>query len=334
MNRKTEKQIEFDKVKNIWMEQAITESAGIRISEMEVILDELSLRQAIRETTEAREMIDRQGNPPLQNVSEIIDILEASKKGDCLTPYQLERVEKIIIVIERLRDYLARGKQYDNPIAYYDENLHIPGDLREEISRQIRAEAVDDHATRELGDIRTKISRCEDQMKERAEQIIRSNKEYMADSFYTTRNGRVCVPVKKEYKLKIQGSVIDKSATGSTLFIEPSGVAKYYEELQLLRIEEENEVYKILYTLTAMVADEAEAMYENMKLIEKLDFIFSKGKLSQELDCIEPVINTERRMVLDEARHPLMDKAVNVPLTIRLGSEIQEDNKDSKDNYK
>lgn len=330
MNRKTEKQIEFDKVKNIWMEQAITESAGVRISEMEVILDELSLRQAIRETTEAREMIDRQGNPPLQNVSEIIDILEASKKGDCLTPYQLERVEKIIIVIERLRDYLARGKQYDNPIAYYDENLHIPGDLREEISRQIRAEAVDDHATKELGDIRTKISRCEDQMKERAEQIIRSNKEYMADSFYTTRNGRVCVPVKKEYKLKIQGSVIDKSATGSTLFIEPSGVAKYYEELQLLRIEEENEVYKILYTLTAMVADEAEAMYENMKLIEKLDFIFSKGKLSQELDCIEPVINTERRMVLDEARHPLMDKAVNVPLTIRLGSEIQEDNKDSK----
>jgi dsDNA-specific endonuclease/ATPase MutS2 len=64
----------------------------------------------------------------------------------------------------------------------------------------------------------------------------------MADSFYALRSGRVCVPVKKEYKFKIQGSVIDKSATGNTLFVEPAGVSKYFEEIELLRIDEENEV--------------------------------------------------------------------------------------------
>ena len=79
-------------------------------------------------------------------------------------------------------------------------------------------------------------------------------------------------------------------------FIEPASVIKYDEELQQLRISEENEVYRILYTLTAMVADAILLMNENIRLMEKLDFIFSKGKLSMDMDAVEPAINTERRI--------------------------------------
>ena len=149
--------------------------------------------------------------------------------------------------------------------------------------------------------------------------MMRAHKECMADNYCTIRNGRVCIPVKKEYKLKISGSVIDKSSTGSTLFIEPTGVAKYYEELQLLKISEENEVYRILYTLSAMVEASAAVLRENVAMIEKLDFIFSKGKLSVDMDAIEPGINTERRIVLQDAWHPLMDKKVAVPLQFEIG---------------
>ena len=151
----------------------------------------------------------------------------------------------------------------------------------------------------------------------------------MADTFYTLRNGRVCVPVKKEYRFRIPGSVIDKSATGNTVFVEPAALAKYYEELQLLRVEEENEVYRILYTLSALVSDAGPIMEENMRMIEKLDFIFSKGKLSMDLDCIEPKINLDRRIVLKEARHPLMDRKINVPLDFTLGLEIEERQNDN-----
>lgn len=134
----------------------------------------------------------------------------------------------------------------------------------------------------------------------------------MADNYCTFRNGRICLPVKKDYKFKISGSIIDKSSTGSTLFIEPSGAAKYYEELQLLKISEENEVYHILYTLSAFVLASVPVLYENLAMIEKLDFIFSKGKLSLDMETTEPTINTERRMKLREARHPLMDKTVAI----------------------
>lgn len=318
-----DRQIEFDKVKEMWADLAITDWAKEQIKEVSICLSENGLRKQLRDTTDARNLMEKIGTPPLQNISEIKDILLIAEKGDCLTPYQLERVEKVLVAIKRLKDYLERGKMYQNSLAYYEENLDSITELREEICSKIRNGMVDDYASKELGQIRNQIIKCEDQMKLKAEQIMRSFKECMADSYCTVRNGRVCVPVKKEYKLKVSGSVIDKSSTGSTLFIEPSGVAKYYEELQLLKISEENEVYRILYTLTAMVTASAPVMYENLKMIEKLDFIFSKGKLSLDMDATEPMINTKRRIHLTGARHPLMDKNIAVPLQFHIGENVQ-----------
>ncbi len=318
-----EKQIEFDVIKEQWKKLAVTDQAKEMVTEVTCYLAESDLRKQIRDTTNSKILLEKLGTPPLQNVAEAKEILIIAGKGDCLTPYQLERVEKVLVAVMRLKDYLGRGKQYENPLAYYEENLDAAETLREEISRQIRNGVVEDYASKELRQIRTDIIRCEEQMKQKAEQLMRANKECMADSYCTTRNGRICVPVKKEYKFKISGSVIDKSATGNTFFIEPVSVAKYYEELQMLRISEENEVYRILYTLTAMVAEAIPQMNENIRVMEKLDFIFSKGKLSMDMDAVEPDINTERRIILKDARHPLMDRAINVPLQFEIGRQAR-----------
>lgn len=316
-----ENQIEFNRVKQIWAELAVTSKAKEQIADRWIILDEPTLRREIRDTTQARELIEKLGNPPLQDVSEIQEILVSAQKGECLTPYQLERVESILTVLERLGSYLKRGHQYENSLSYYDETLDTHPQLREEIATQIRGESVDDHASKTLYDIRMNIGQLEDEMKQKAESVIRSNRDCMADNFYTTRNGRICVPVKKEYRFKIPGSVIDKSGTGSTVFVEPEGVTKLGERLQLLKIEEENEVYRILYTLTAMVSDCAESLEGNMLLIEKLDYSFSKGKLSLQMNACEPCINLERRIDFEEARHPLMDEQKCVPLMFTLGTD-------------
>ncbi len=318
-----EKHIEFDKIKERWMSLAVTDHAKEMIAKVSCYLEESELRKQLKDTTNSKILLEKLGAPPLQNVAEAKEILTIAEKGDCLTPYQLERVEKVLVAVMRLKDYLAKGKQYENPLAYYEENLDAAKALREEISRQIRNGIVDDYASKELRQLRADMLRCEEQMKQKAEQILRANKECMADNYCTARNGRICVPVKKEYKFKISGSVIDKSATGSTFFIEPVSVAKYYEELQLLQISEENEVYRILYTLTAMVAESIPLMNENIRLMEKLDFIFSKGKLSIDLDAAAPAINTERRIILKDARHPLMDRALNIPLQFEIGSQAR-----------
>ncbi|MBE5877300.1 MAG: DNA mismatch repair protein MutS [Lachnospiraceae bacterium] len=318
-----EKILEFDKIKQLWQENALTQKAKQRIEEIEPFLSELELKSALRETSESKELIEKCGNPPLVSLAGMDEILMIASKGDCLAPYQLELVRTSLTAVRRMMDYLERGKGYDNSLAYYEENLDDLQELRDEISQSIYNEMVADTASSWLQEVRRDILRSEEKMREKAEQVIRSNKECMSDNFSTFRNGHVCIPVKKEYKFRIPGSVIDKSSTGNTLFIEPVASAKYYEELQQLRIEEEDEVRRILYTLTVQVDTYAEVIRENIRIMEKLDFAFSKGKLSLLYDGVAPKMIQERAIRLKDARHPLLDKSTCVPLQFSIGNGIQ-----------
>lgn len=321
-NSKTTSGLELERIKEIWMGLALTAAARGRIEAAEPILAERELSAALRETTESRQLLEKFGTPPLVSLEGMEQILLIAEKGDMLTPEQLEQAEAALSAVRRMQDYLTRGQQYQIPLAYYGENLQPLGEIREQIHQQIRGGQVEDHATRELFDLRCQIQRTQEKRKEKAESILRTHKECMSDSFCVMRSGHLCVPVKKEYKFRISGSVIDKSATGNTLFIEPVAVQKYEEELSLLLIQEDNEVRRILYTLTAMIGEQLEAFRENSRIMERLDYAFSKGKLSMEWDCVAPVINTERRIRLVGARHPLMDRTVAVPLDFRLGEDI------------
>ena len=154
-----ENQIEFNKVKEIWSGLAVTVTAKEQIDRKWIIFDEGILKKEIKDTTDARELIEKLGNPPLQDVSEILEILAIAERGDCLTPYQLERVQNILTVLDRLSVYLKRGHQYQNSLSFYDESLNTRPELREEIATQIRGESVDDHASKQLFEIRMKIQR-------------------------------------------------------------------------------------------------------------------------------------------------------------------------------
>ncbi|MDD6328141.1 MAG: DNA mismatch repair protein MutS [Lachnospiraceae bacterium] len=311
--------MEFIKIKQMWSELAVTQAAKDKIIGCVPILSEMELRKQQKDTTEGRFMIEQYGTPPVASVDEIPEIMSLAVCGKLLTTDQLERVAGALTAVKRMQDYLRRGRTENISLAYYDENLDSLDDLREEIQRQIRNGQVDSHASANLLRIRSEIITTEEKMKQRAEQVMHTYKDCMADSYSTYRNGRLCVPVKKEWRFKVPGSVIDKSSTGNTLFMEPTAVAKYFEELQNLRIDEENEIYQILYTLTAMVGECTAAMEENVRVIEMLDFVFSKGKLSIDLCCVEPDINTDDAIKLTEARHPLMDRKKCVPLNLTIG---------------
>ena len=315
----TDKVLEFDKMKEKWIELALTEWAKEKIKDTVPSMSENELIARQRETSEARELLEKSGNPPLVSLSGIRECIQKAAKGDCLSISQLEDMEKSLVAVMRLKNYLSRCKQWEISLAYYDEKLDCLDNLKETISMQIRNGRIDDNASKDLKSLRDNIERHERGMREKVDAVIRANKESLSDHFSTLRNGHICIPVKKEYKYKIKGNVIDKSSTGGTLFIEPSSVGKYYETLQLLRIHEENEEYRILYSLSAMVADYEEILEQNISMIEKLDFIFSKGKLSLEYDGVEPKINTQRYIRIEDGRHPLMAPSECVPLQFEMG---------------
>ena len=315
----TEKILEFDRIKENWKELALTEWARKEIEETLPCLSELELRARLRDTTEARIILEKCGNPPLTSLEEIRELLVIAQKGGYLTALQLEKLGMTLVSFRRMKAYLERRKAYQLGLPYYEENINPLEELEQMITMQIRNGSVDDGASPLLKDLRGAIMRAEDKMREKADAMIRSNKECMSDSFSTMRNGHICIPVKKEYKFRISGSVMDKSSTGNTLFIEPTAVAKYYEELQNLKLDEENEERRILYTLSAMTADSSEILEQDIRMMEKLDYIFSKGKLSLDYEGTEPDINTERRIVLKDGRHPLMEKTICVPLQFSIG---------------
>lgn len=318
--KRTFRTLEFNVIINRLQEYALTDRAKEELSNLEPYLSENELRLKLRDTSEARLLLDTIGTPPIPTMNGIEDLVHGAVKGDILLPTELEMIGVTLSSVKRLKDYLERGKRHGIGLSYRSDNLDPIDELRDVIFKTIRSGKIDDYATNELRDIRRKIVLIEDKIKSRAEELLRGHKEYFSDSFIVNRNGHTCLPVKKDYKLKVAGSVIDKSSTGATLFIEPTAISKYNEELQLLKLDEENEERKILYTLADMVADRKDAFYNDIEAIESLDFVFAKGKLSVALKAKEPKINTKRYMSIKQGRHPFVEMDKCIPLDFTIGN--------------
>ena len=314
--------IEFNKIIDRLVEFSYTNKAKEKFLNLEPYISETEVNLNLRETSEAREMLDKIGTPPLVTMQEVDKLIIVAEKGGMLQPEELEYLATILVSVKRLKDYLERGKTYQLPIAFYADELTDLEMVREEIRRAIRGNKVDDYASGTLKDLRKDINLTEDKMKKKADMLMRSQKECFSDSFVVNRNGHICLPVKKEYKFKISGSVIDKSSTGATLFIEPASIMEMNEELAILKLDEENEVRKILYTLTQLIGENGDVFGNNNKYIEKLDFMFAKGKLSECMDAKAPLINTERYMKIEQGRHPLLARDICVPLDFEIGKGI------------
>ena len=313
--------LEFDIIINKLQEYALTSQSKEKFSEIKPYLIETQVLSKLRETSEARKILDNIGSPPLISMNEVDSYLLIADKCGILSAPQLEYLGVVLTGIRRLRDFLNRCKHLEVGLAYYSDELQSLEELREEIERSIRGGEVDDYASADLRDIRRHISKSEEKIKEKAEKMLQMDKEIYADRFVVSRNGHVCLPVKREYKFKINGSVIDKSSTGSTLFIEPTVIAKLNEALMLLKIDEGNEERKILYQLTAMIEAEAPTFQNNSSLVADLDYVFAKGKLSAELNAIEPNMNTDRYLKIEKGRHPLLDKNC-IPLDFEMKAGI------------
>ena len=316
---KTFELLAFNEIINRLIEHANSDRAKDIIQELQPYLKESELRKNLSDTTQARQMLDMFGMPPIPAMENVEQFLEKAIRGELLLPEEIEQIGTFLAAVKRMQSYLERGKLYQNPLAYYDENLVPLEEMRIEIERSIRHGRVDDYASGLLRNIRKDLQALEQKIKEKAESILKSQKKYMAETFVVNRNGRTCLPVKKEYKGKIAGSLIGQSATGATLFVEPEAVIRLQDKYEALKIEEDSEERRILYTLMNLIAEHEEEFRGNLKTLVKLDFLFAKGKLSADMDAIQPDINTSRYLCLKEARHPMLSEETGVPLDFEIG---------------
>ena len=281
---KTFQTLEFDKILNKLEELALTENAKKRIRNLQIYLSEDELKARMNEITEAKRVLEEVGTAALVSMKDIDRILEIASKGGMLTAEELEYIATTLKSINRLKDFLSRAKKIEVSISYFADEIIDLEEVREEIERCIRDGKILDNATSDLKDIRRNIINLEEKIKQKADSILLANKKYCSEDYTTIKGGHVCIPLKKEYKNKIEGSVIEKSRTGGTLFIEPVQVEQISTELSSLKLEEENEEIKILYKLTSSLSECFDIFTQNKRIIEELDFIFARAKLSVDLN--------------------------------------------------
>lgn len=160
-------------------------------------------------------------------------------------------------------------------------------------------------------------------IKEKIERFIKnpSNKEYMQEFFVSIRNGRYTVPIKAAYKNHVQGTIVEASSKGTTVFMEPASVSKYTTELITLKAEESIEEYKILSTLSEMIFQKHQEIKINIEVISEYDMILAKAKYSKEINGIEPKLNDYGYIKIIKGKYPLIKECV--PLDFEIGNKYR-----------
>lgn len=325
MNEKVLRVLEYDKIVERLADRASSNLGKELAGELMPSTDFDEIKQALKETTDAVTCILRKGSPPLGGIHDIRSSIQRAVAGGMLNPGELLRVADVLRASRKLKGYITQDKmelEDTNTILLLCSNLGTNRTLEDRLDQSIESEdQLSDYASPALASIRRDIRRLQDSIKDKLNSIIRSaqNKKIMQDAVVTLRGDRYVVPVKAEYRSQFPGLVHDISQSGATIFIEPLAVVEANNEIRQLKNKEEREIERILMELTGEVANNADLLTENVKLLSRIDFAFAKARLSLDIKGVEPVLNTERRIVIKKGRHPLIDPAVVVPVDISLG---------------
>lgn len=297
MNQNALEILEFEKIRTELKGYALSDMAKEVIDKLEPSLDKRKIERWLLETTEARNIVDRSSSVPLHSLTGIDKIKEKLGKTAALQPEELEAMASFLKDCIKLRNFMLREDfQYLAPnISSYAASIYELEDLVQEIERCIDRGRVDDKASSNLSKLRKRINILEERIRAKVEAAMRNPKykNYIQDSLISIRNGRFVIPIKSQYKNNVAGSVLDSSASGSTVFIEPEEVKKLQDELNLSKIEEENEVYRILCCLTSELEAYSREISINIETMAHYDFLFAKGKYSKHIEGNSAEINTD-----------------------------------------
>lgn len=313
--------LEFDKVIEQLTAFVRTESGKEAAKALEPSSDTVTVKRRLAETSKAKELIAKNSMPSFGNGKNVLNSVDRALKGATLMPIELLEIRSVLRNSAALSEYPP--KNFDlGALTEYFEAIRLDRHLEKAIGDAIIAEdMIADTASDNLYRIRREIRKCESDIRETLSKYTSgSYSKYLQENIVTQRNGRFVVPVRAEFKNEIKGLVHDTSSSGATLFIEPLQVLEGNNRLRELKNSEAEEIEKILSALSDMVANDAEIIATNYKVIRDLSLIFGKADYSFEIRGVSPVINERNHSVkLLNARHPLLDKEKVVPITVTLG---------------
>ena len=325
MNSKTLHTLEFDKIIALLEERAVSAPGKALCHALVPMTDLPEIERAQAETEAALSRIRMKGELRLAGLRDVSASLKRLDVGGTLSTAELYAIGSLLDLSERARNYGAHEEEEENPDALesaFTALSLLPRENRE-LKRCILSEdLVSDHASPELARIRRQMKTADERMHSALQEEINRHKSYLMDTIVTMRNGSYCLAVKSEFKTKLPGVVHDQSSTGSTVFIEPLVAVRLNNEYRELTLAEQQEIAKILASLSALLAPFTAELLANQKILATLDFVFAKARLASSMQASKPLFNTERIVEIKDGRHPLIPKDKVVPISIWLGQEF------------
>ena len=319
MNKKVLQTLEYHKIISMLVEEADSplgkESAGHLLPSS----DRPQITAWQTETSHALMRLFKWGKPAFHGLRDIRPSLLPLEKGGILGMGELLNISRCLEIAKTVIEYDHKDEELQDALSGRFASLVDLPELRREIGRCILSpEEMADDASPELKRIRRSIHSTNDRIRDQLNATMNSSSSMLRDNIVTMRNGRYCLPVRQEYKSSFPGMIHDQSATGSTFFIEPMAIVKLNNELAELAMKEQEEIEKVLASLSALAAPCTDDLQRNVLLLAELDFIFAKAGLSKRMQGSEPLFD-QNYIHIKKGRHPLIPRDQVVPIDVTLG---------------
>ena len=299
---------EFNKIKEHLLEYAKTELGKVYIDELEMLDSQSAVKNALLDLDEISSIIVRFGPLPISNSANALVLIDLAKKTGLLTPRDLHLIAEDVLTIGKISAFLKKIESGYPRIIEITQGFVDLTNLEKEIHRVItNSLSVSDHASPELFQIRNRLKKVEAELQSKIASIAFSYSKYLNDDNITIRDGHFVLPVKTVEKSRVNGIVYDVSDSGNTTFIEPLEIVQINNEITALKVQENEEIRKILKALTALVLLQEGEIINNNKIIAKLDFLSAKALYMGEINGEIAESVDSQTIELISARHPLID---------------------------
>lgn len=314
--------LEFDKIQRLCAEHAVLERGKRAICEEKPASDMETANFLLKKTQEAYKLLFDYGVAGVDYFDELNDELTRAKRNSTLSMGELLRVARMLRSSRVVYNAMtAINDEEITALRALAESLYCDKYLEDEIFGKILSDdRMSDNASETLAFIRRKIKRLNEQVKERLAYYVRSQGKYLQDAIVTMRGDRYVIPVKAEFRGQVKGFIHDQSASGSTLFVEPTEVLELNNDLRTASLEEQAEIERILADLTTKTGLIASRLENNGEILCELDCAFAKATYAYRTKAVRPKINDNGYINIPKGRHPLIDSQKVVPVSLSLGS--------------
>ncbi|CAI8808216.1 DNA mismatch repair protein MutS2 [Brevibacillus sp. IT-7CA2] len=322
MNEKALQRLEYDKIKEKVMEYALSYAGKKHVVQMMPMDSVKVVRSKLDETAEAKNILQNGASVPIPALEGMEKILSLLGTGYVFGVNDFTNLYLFLTSCSQLMKYMATKAQLAPRVSTYAASMYVATKLKNEIEQCIRHGQVVDSASKDLLKVRKRIIVFEERLKRQLDSIMNKYRSIMQENVISTRNGRYVIPIKKEHRKQVAGSVLDESASGQTVYMEPTEISTVQFELTALKAEEEREVTKVLMQLSAFAEEYTHELTVNVETVGMYDFLFAKAKYALAIGGANVELNEKGIIDVKEARHPLLGPKM-VPLHMKIGREYK-----------